>query len=647
MPYTLEDYTWCITKMPKMEAREFGARLRELRIQARLTQRELADKVSIDFSYLSKIENGVLPPPSEKVILRLVEVLNADKDELLTLAGKVPSDIRQMLKNREALQLLRSDRAQKMVGASNNKRAAAHPMKNPLSGVARTRTSTGGYRNVARVALATFLALLIGTSLWFVSPTRALELTINNPGSGTLGGTFTFTITVSIADQELVPIQQVDAYIYRVGERSTYEATLLGLRTRDYTTGQTGGGTATVVATPGAGWTQSYGYGYANWQGTPYRFGYGYGYGYGAGATSITYTIDWTPPTGWPTGSYEIETELTANGSTFSQTSSSFNLGAAGGGGGGGGGGAPPATTAAVSFTDLSLITTNAGVTTADVIATSEDGRVELTIDKGTTAWNPDELEAISGITIAEMLEPPAPPEDSTVIGLTYALGPDGATFDPPITLTFTYDPDTIPEGVNEEALVIAMWDEDAGEWTMFEGATVDPVTHTITVSISHFTAFTVLARTGPASFTVSTLTISPAEVSIAEELTISLLVANTGDLPGTHDVNVLINGEAVSTIPVTLAGGASQTVTFTTTSDVGGTFIVSMNGLTGEFTIREAPTPIPIPTPTPTPPPPAPPTPAPPPPAAPINWWLIGGMIAVAAASATVTWRWVSERSR
>ena len=108
------------------EAREFGVRLRELRIQARLTQRELADRVNIDFTYLSKIENGVLPPPSERVILQLTEALNADKDELITLAGRIPPDIAQILKNRKALQLLRSDRAQKKMMAPSKKERAAH-----------------------------------------------------------------------------------------------------------------------------------------------------------------------------------------------------------------------------------------------------------------------------------------------------------------------------------------------------------------------------------------------------------------------------------------------------------------------------------------------------------------------------------------
>lgn len=39
----------------------------------------------------SKIENGIMPPPSKKVIPRLADALNVDKDELIVLAGRIPS----------------------------------------------------------------------------------------------------------------------------------------------------------------------------------------------------------------------------------------------------------------------------------------------------------------------------------------------------------------------------------------------------------------------------------------------------------------------------------------------------------------------------------------------------------------------------
>ncbi len=74
-----------------------GERIRELRTAQELTQRDAASRAGIDFTYLSKIENGKLDRsdyPSEKLIRKLAEVLKGDTDELLLLAEKVPDSIR-------------------------------------------------------------------------------------------------------------------------------------------------------------------------------------------------------------------------------------------------------------------------------------------------------------------------------------------------------------------------------------------------------------------------------------------------------------------------------------------------------------------------------------------------------------------------
>ena len=73
---------------------EFGDRLRTLRHQKGLNQRELADEVGVDFTYLSKIETGKMSPPSQDTIRKLADVLDADLDELLVLAGRVPDDVK-------------------------------------------------------------------------------------------------------------------------------------------------------------------------------------------------------------------------------------------------------------------------------------------------------------------------------------------------------------------------------------------------------------------------------------------------------------------------------------------------------------------------------------------------------------------------
>lgn len=75
----------------------FGERIRRLRKAKNLNQSELANKVGIDFTYLSKIENDKLASsefPSEGTIKKLAKALRADADELLLMAKKVPDSIK-------------------------------------------------------------------------------------------------------------------------------------------------------------------------------------------------------------------------------------------------------------------------------------------------------------------------------------------------------------------------------------------------------------------------------------------------------------------------------------------------------------------------------------------------------------------------
>jgi len=93
-----------------------------------------------------------------------------------------------------------------------------------------------------------------------------------------------------------------------------------------------------------------------------------------------------------------------------------------------------------------------------------------------------------------------------------------------------------------------------------------------------------------PATFATSALTISPAEVDIGETITISVLIANTGDAAGSYEVALNINGVVEATKDVTLNAGVSEEVTFTLAEDVAGTYTVGINGLTGTFVVK-APT--------------------------------------------------------
>ena len=82
---------------------EFGERLRELRKTRGLTLRALAEGVGVDFTYLSKIENGKVGYlPGADTIRGLAEVLEADPLELLQLADKVPPEMRRFAADAKA-----------------------------------------------------------------------------------------------------------------------------------------------------------------------------------------------------------------------------------------------------------------------------------------------------------------------------------------------------------------------------------------------------------------------------------------------------------------------------------------------------------------------------------------------------------------
>ena len=72
---------------------EFGNILREKRRAAGLSQRQLADKAGVDFSYISKLENGRLPAPAQDTIVRLSELLSCPAEELFAAAKKMPTEL--------------------------------------------------------------------------------------------------------------------------------------------------------------------------------------------------------------------------------------------------------------------------------------------------------------------------------------------------------------------------------------------------------------------------------------------------------------------------------------------------------------------------------------------------------------------------
>ena len=85
--------------------------------------------------------------------------------------------------------------------------------------------------------------------------------------------------------------------------------------------------------------------------------------------------------------------------------------------------------------------------------------------------------------------EPAAAPTERVIVS-AYDFGPDGATFAPAITLTITYDPETLAAGVSEEELYLAYW--DGSQWVALE-STIDTTANTVTAEVSHFTQFALI----------------------------------------------------------------------------------------------------------------------------------------------------------
>jgi len=71
----------------------FGKTLRDFRIQSGIGLRELARLIDKSAGYLSDVENGRVPPPSEAVILDIAKALQVDKNALLMAAKKVDPEL--------------------------------------------------------------------------------------------------------------------------------------------------------------------------------------------------------------------------------------------------------------------------------------------------------------------------------------------------------------------------------------------------------------------------------------------------------------------------------------------------------------------------------------------------------------------------
>ncbi len=117
-------------------------------------------------------------------------------------------------------------------------------------------------------------------------------------------------------------------------------------------------------------------------------------------------------------------------------------------------------------------------------IARSSDGRVELDVP-------PDAL-AEPAVIMVEPADAWTLPVGTTAIGYVggsaYRFEPAGQQFQQPVALRVTYDPASIPSGVDESSLALKR--AAAGTWAAVAGSVVDTATNEVRASVSHFSVY-------------------------------------------------------------------------------------------------------------------------------------------------------------
>jgi hypothetical protein len=89
------------------------------------------------------------------------------------------------------------------------------------------------------------------------------------------------------------------------------------------------------------------------------------------------------------------------------------------------------------------------------------------------------------------------------------------------------------------------------------------------------------------ANFTVSNLTIAPERAKQGENIIISAMVTNNGELPGTYSGALKLKGALESTEEIDLGPGESRKISFKIAKTTPGFYNVELEGLTGRFVVE------------------------------------------------------------
>ncbi|NLA39095.1 MAG: hypothetical protein GX882_06910, partial [Methanomicrobiales archaeon] len=152
-----------------------------------------------------------------------------------------------------------------------------------------------------------------------------------------------------------------------------------------------------------------------------------------------------------------------------------------------------------MEYTGRGTLDTDAGgaVRHATIITTAEEG-ASLSIGQGVVAQ--DQFgRPLDSVTIqsAPLRDLPAAGPGAEPVGRAVRCGPAGATFDPPITVSFTLTPEEWDRAGAGERLIVRWYNNAAGTWEPLP-TTVHPATRTVTATVSHFTLIAPFVEAAP-----------------------------------------------------------------------------------------------------------------------------------------------------
>lgn len=148
------------------------------------------------------------------------------------------------------------------------------------------------------------------------------------------------------------------------------------------------------------------------------------------------------------------------------------------------------------ALTSMVVLEISNGKTAHETLLVSPDNKFHLKIEEGTVALG-ENGEIIDEIVL-EMVskEDFKTPYDHIAGNIVYKMSPEGATFNPPLKLTYEYGEDGLQHYINEDEIRVAYYianPTDGVYWLDYEDNSIDSNSNTLEASISHFTDIAVL----------------------------------------------------------------------------------------------------------------------------------------------------------